>query len=217
MTKIQEHCCGADLFFDEKIANKEYKTYLKNGPSRVTSKIISQIEKVTIKGKSLVDVGGGIGAIQWWFLQNGGQETVDIDASSGYIKKAQEHANKNNWNNRTQFIMGNCTDVYDQVAPSEFITLDKVICCYPDYEEILEATCGKSKAYVSVSYPMDGLISNAIRALGALFFLLKKNPYRPYVHAVSSIRATFNTHGYERVAHDLAFPWHIETYRKDSI
>jgi len=214
MTTIQEHCCGADLFFNKTTAKKEYRTYVRKGPSRVTAKIIQQLENQDVKGKSMVDVGGGIGALQWWFLQNEGAKTTDIDASSGYLKQALNHAGENGWQDKTQFIMGDCTDVYPQIDDPDFITLDKVICCYPNFKEILVSTCQKSKRYISLSYPIDGIIAQAIRGMGALFFMLKKNPFRPYVHPVRQIRDVFTENGYKRLSHSIAFPWHVEIYSR---
>jgi len=212
MTTIKEHCCGADLFFDKKTAEKEYRQYQKKGPSRVTAKIIQQLENQNVQGKSMVDVGGGIGALQWWFLKNGGAQTSDIDASSGYLKQAQEHAIENGWKDKAHFVQGDCLDSFNEIDDPEFITLDKVVCCYPNYKEILEATCEKSKSHISLSYPMDGLISETIRLIGDLYFRIMKNPYRPYVHSVKKIRNVFTSKGYQRIAYDLAFPWHVETY-----
>ena len=97
MTTIKEHCCGADLFFNKKTAAKEYQKYLKKGPVKATAKIIQQLEEHNLENKTLIDVGGGIGAIQWWFLEQGGMQTTDIDASSGYLKKAENHALGNGW------------------------------------------------------------------------------------------------------------------------
>lgn len=65
MSTIQQHCCGADLFFGQKTADKKYRSYLKKGPSWVISKMIQQLEKQEVQGKVMVDVGGGIGALQW--------------------------------------------------------------------------------------------------------------------------------------------------------
>jgi len=214
MTTIQEHCCGADMFFNAKTATKEYNKYLKKGPLKATAKVIQQLAGQNLENKSLIDVGGGIGAIQWWFLEQGGQQTTGIDASSGYLQKAHEHATENGWGNKTSFIEGDCTEKYNEVDDAHFITLDKVVCCYPDYKDIISATCEKSREYVSLSYPMDGIISHALRNIGSLYFKIKKNPYRPFVHSVKEIRELFSQKGYERVAHNISFPWHVETYKK---
>lgn len=215
MTTIKEHCCGADLFFDQKKSGKLYKNYLIKGPSRVTAKMIKQLEKQEIAGKSMVDIGGGIGALQWWFLENGGNKTVDIDASSGYLKQAENHAISKGWESNAQFLLGDCLDVYPQIKYADFITLDKVVCCYPNYKEILEASCDKATEAVSLSYPMDGFISDAIRKLGDILMSFRDNPFRPFIHSVTDIRTVFEQKGFKRVAHKLVFPWHVETYERN--
>lgn len=216
MTSVREHCCGADLFFNKKTAEKEYRKYLKKGPSRVTAKIIQQLRQQEIEGKSMVDVGGGIGALQWWFLDNGGKQTTDIDASSGYLKQAEYHAAQKGWQNNTRFVMGDCVEVYNEIDDPHFITLVKVVCCYPNFEEILDSSCKKAIGHVSLSYPIDGIISQSIRMFGDLFFMLKGSPYRPFVHSVKKIRDVFARNEYQRITHDIAFPWHVETYARFS-
>jgi Methyltransferase domain len=213
MTNIKEHCCGADLFFDKKTAKKQYKSYIKKGPSRVTKKLIGQLEKIKT-GESLVDIGGGIGAIQWWFLNHGGKHTFGIDASSGYTALAQEHAAKNNFKESANFIMGDFTDKAEELTKADHVTLDKVICCYPDFETILNLACKKSTSTVSLSYPMDGFITDIFRGLGVLYMKLTGSSFKPYIHRVASVRALFVENGFEIKDKELSFPWHIETYTK---
>ena len=214
MTSIQEHCCGADVFFDKKTAKKQYRQYIKNGPSRVTLKIIQQLPGQPIQGKSLIDVGGGIGALQWWFLQMGGAQTTAIDASTSYLQEAEKHASSKAWDVKTHFILGDYIEVHTKADRPDFITLDKVICCYPDYKEIIELSCQKAKTHVALSYPIDGIISQIFIWFEVLFVKLKTSSFRPYVHSVISIREVFEQQGYTRISHTMAFPWHIETYQR---
>ncbi len=213
MTNFKEHCCGADLLFDAKRAKKEYKVYLKKGPQRVTKKLIQQLEKVELK-ESLLDVGGGIGTIQWWFLNKGGKHTVGVDASSGYLALAKDHAIKNNLQERSRFIMGDFTTLAEELPAVDHVALDKVICCYPDFESIINLACSKTSQTISLSYPMDGLIADIFRGLGVVFMKLIQNPFKPYVHRVASVRALFIENGFIRIENTLSFPWYIETYRK---
>jgi len=214
MITTAQHCCGADLFFNTKKANREYRNYIKKGPSRVTKKIIRQLTEQDVEGKSLVDIGGGIGALQWWFLEQGGQHTTDIDASSGYLKQAQNHAMERGWQDKTSFVKGDFMEVYSQVEAANFMTLDKVVCCYPNFREILDATCSKAKECISLSYPMDGIVSRLIGFMGGLFFKLKQNPFKPYIHPVTEIRSIITERGFKAVRRELVFPWHVETYRR---
>lgn len=211
MTDIKAHCCGADMLFDEKTAKKEYAKYLKKGPDRVTAKLIEQLSTVE-KGRSLIDVGGGIGAIQWWFLNQGGESVYGIDASSGYLSLAGQHALKKNWTSNVLYFMGDFTDKKDDLPMADHTTLDKVICCYPNFENIVKAACDKSHKSVSVSYPMDGIIAQAFRSVGVVFMKLKKNPFKPYIHPVRNVRQSFSNHGFKISQRDLKFPWYVETY-----
>jgi len=115
---------------------------------------------------------------------------------------------------KTEFILADFVVVHNQVARSDYITLDKVVCCYPNYEEIIAKSCQKARNYVSLSYPMDGFIAEVIAWFGVIFARLKTNSFRPYLHSVRKIRGVFEQQGYERAAHSLAFPWHIETYHR---
>ncbi|MEN8798996.1 MAG: methyltransferase domain-containing protein [Flavobacteriaceae bacterium] len=214
MTTIKEHCCGADLFFDEKTAGKQYRQYLKKGPGRVTTRMIQQMGKMSLEGKTLLDVGGGIGGLQWWFLKEGGKETTAVDASSGYLKQAEEHAAKQGWAEKTQFIFGDFAEIHEKLQQADIVTLDKVVCCYPNYQEILRAACRKSSATVSLTYPMDGILSRIVASVGAISARWKTKTFRPYIHPVASMRQVLEGEGFSRVAHSLAFPWHIETYRR---
>ena len=213
MTDIKEHCCGADKLFDAKTAKKQYKRYLKKGPAKVTKRLIGQLEKTETR-ESLIDVGGGIGAIQWWFLKHGGKQTLGIDASSGYINLAEEHAAKNNFKENSHFIMGDFTAQAEELPKVDHVTLDKVICCYPDFEAIINLACKKSIHTVSLSYPMDGFIADIVRSFGVLFMKLTGNPFKPYVHRVTSVRALLVKNGFDLEEKEISFPWHIETYIK---
>lgn len=215
MTDIKEHCCGANMLFDSQTAQKQYKRYLKRGPSRVTKKLIGQLEKMTISG-SLIDIGGGIGAIQWWFLKHGGESTYGVDASMAYTETAKEHAFKNNFIQNTQFLIGDFTEKAKDLPNVDHLTLDKVICCYPNFSAILNLACTKSNKSISLSYPMNGIIANLFRGIGVLYMKLKGNAFRPYVHQANNVRTLMIQNGFELKEKEVSFPWHIETYVKNN-
>lgn len=75
--------------------------------------------------------------------------------------------------------MGDCVVVYPQIKQVDFITLDKVVCCYPNFKEILRATCDKQPETISLSYPMDGFVAEMVQSMGALLMKLKGGSFRP--------------------------------------
>ena len=58
-------CQGLETFFDTKIASRELKRYHKRGPRKTTRLLIDALCGHDIQGGVLLDIGGGIGAIQF--------------------------------------------------------------------------------------------------------------------------------------------------------
>ena len=89
--------CSTDGFnkeFGADRATNELKDYFKKGPKGNTKLLIDTIKLYDIKGKSLLDIGGGVGVIQFQLLDLGIKSVQSIDASTAYIKKAKEGAEK---------------------------------------------------------------------------------------------------------------------------
>ena len=80
--------CGFDDFFDEKTAAKELKRYRTKGPIKSTRLLIDLLIAEGVRDASLLDVGGGIGAIQHELLDAGAASSVDVDGSEAYLAAA---------------------------------------------------------------------------------------------------------------------------------
>ncbi len=209
-----EHCCGADRLFDLKGAKKDLKKYKKKGPSKITKKLINALSDYEKKDKTLLDIGGGIGAIAWHFHENGALSTTDVDASSGYIKVAREFAAEKGWESNTDFKLGDITDVSDELPKYDFVTMDKVVCCYPDYEQILTTAISKTEKVIALTFPLGGPITNLLRSIGSIFLKLKKNPFRPYIHSSEKIEEVIRQNGFIPVHQSISFPWRIWVFTK---
>jgi len=94
-----QHCCGANEIFDLNRARKELKKYITKGPRNPTTKLLQKLDPGRIKNKTLLDIGGGIGAIQWFFLGNGAKKITDIDASNAYLSVAADFSREKGWQN----------------------------------------------------------------------------------------------------------------------
>ena len=209
------HCCGADQLFDLKGARKELKKYKKKGLGKSSRKLIEMMfNNQDLQDKSLLDIGGGIGKIQWAFLQNGGSKSVDVDASLGYLQVAEEYANANDFMEKASFFHGDFVDQSKEIEVADFVTLDKVICCYPDYKSLLKKSLEKCGNSIGVVYPLGGPISKAIIQFNKLYFLIKKNPFRTYIHSPEEIENFILDQGFTTCYKTIKFPWHVQVYKR---
>jgi len=209
-----QHCCGADQLFDLKGARKEMKKYQKKGPGKSTNKLLEKFNKTDIPGKSLLDIGGGIGAIQWYFQEHQASKTTDIDASRGYLEVASQFAKKNGWGKKGNFIFGDITNLKEKIIPHDYVTLDKVVCCYPDYQSLLTTATELCKDTLGLTFPLRNPISRILILLSRIYFYFRKNPFRTYIHSPENMSAFIQTKGFKPVYQGISFPWHVQVYKK---
>jgi len=211
---MSNNCCGAERLFNLKAAKKELRKYKKSGPGKPTRALIEAMGTTELKDQTLLDIGGGIGAIQWDFFKKGGAKTTHLEYSEGYLEVAEEYARENSWEGQIAFIQGDFLEVANTVEKHDFVTLDKVICCYPDYKGLLSSALNKCNHTIGMVYPLGGSIANIIVFFAKLFLKLSGNQFHPYIHPVASIRRLVFDEGFESVHSSVTFPWHVEVYRR---
>ena len=210
-----EHCCGADRLFDLKSAQKELRSYKKRGPRGSTKKLLSLLSVYDQKGKSLLDIGGGIGAIQWEFVKRGGNKTTDVDSSSGYLSVASDYAKEIN-HNFSSFIMSDFNDVHKELGRHDIVSLDKVICCYPEYKNLLGNALDKTDTVLALTMPVGGWVSKILAQFTKLYFILSNNPFRTYIHSPKMVHEFIESKGFSQSGKAFSFPWLVRVYERDA-
>lgn len=210
-----KHCCGVDRLFDEKSAQKDLKRYLRKGARKPTKLLTDALKKVNLNGLSLLDIGGGIGPIPLELIPNGISKVTDVDASAGYIKIAKREADKRNYSHLINYSFGDFVTESYTIESHDIVTLDKVICCYPNVNELLNSSLSKATIYYGIVYPQSNSASNSLTLLMNLWFRISKNPFRSYIHSPKLVRKTILSKGFTMIyTGKTLFSWHIEVYKK---
>jgi magnesium-protoporphyrin O-methyltransferase len=208
------HCEGLESQFDHRTAERELRRFRRRGPARSTQILIDELRAAGVDGASLIDIGGGVGAIHHVLLDAGASFATHVDISPEYIAAAREEATCRGHDNRVLFIRGDFVQLAPQVATADIVTLDRVICCYPDMEALVGHAAEKTGRLFGAVYPPDTWwMRMATRAINALL-RLRRSAFRVYVHAPSAIDAVLRRHGLERVARRRTAVWEIATYAR---
>ena len=125
--------------FGKDTAEADLKEYRRKGPAKQTRLILDAIRSLGLKDASLLDVGGGIGAIYHELMKDTVTRATHVDASSAYLAAAREETEKRGNAGRVEFVHADFTDVAETVPQADVVTLDRVVCCYPDYKSLLKA------------------------------------------------------------------------------
>jgi magnesium-protoporphyrin O-methyltransferase len=209
------NCCEiTDSTFGEQEAKANLKDYRRHGPPKHTSLILEAIRSLGLKNASLLDIGGGIGTIHHELLNDVAQKATHVDASSAYLKVATEEARRLGHADQVQFIHADFTDVASDVPEVDVVTLDRVVCCYPNFRQLLKAAASKSRTAIAMTYPRDVWWNRLAITLMNFVQKIRKDPFRAFVHPVAEMESVLNEAGLRKISTRRLFVWEMTFYQR---
>ena len=213
-------CQGIEKTFDKKIASKDLRKYRSQGPDRTTLMLIEALKQQGVQGLSLLDVGGGVGAIQHELLSSGVATAVGVDASSAYISAAKEEAERQGHADRVSYRFGNIVDLGKELDGADIVTLDRVICCYHDARTLVRTTGNLAGKYYGVVYPRYTFWLRAgwrvVAGLFAVVQRIKGNSFRAYLHSTEEVESILSGIGFHKCFHSTKGLWQVAVYARQS-
>lgn len=209
------NCCEMENnTFGEDEAKANLKAYRRRGPAKQTKLILEAVRSLKLKQTSLLDIGGGIGTIHHELLKDVANQATHIDASSAYLKIATEEAKRLGHGEQVTFIHADFTDVAAELPQVDVVTLDRVVCCYPNMRELLKAASSKSRKALAMTYPREVWYTKSAIAIMNFFQRLRKDPFRVFVHPVHEMEALLKSEGLQRVVTRRLFIWEMALYQR---
>jgi magnesium-protoporphyrin O-methyltransferase len=205
-------CCPNT--FSRRDAEGDLKRYREKGPDKTTRALIDAIVAEGVKGATLLDVGGGIGAIQLELLAAGMAKAESVDASEAYVEVAQAEAERLGYGDRTAARVGDFVALAAAIDPADVVTLDRVVCCYGDLPALLGAASDHARQVVGLVWPRDVWWNRiAAHTLNAVAWITR-DPTRWYLHRPGQVDAILQAAGYRRrdVTRDLI--WQVALYQR---
>jgi predicted TPR repeat methyltransferase len=208
-------CCKiTNEHFSKDTAESDLREYRRKGPANHTRLILEAVRSLKLKGASLLDVGGGIGVIYHELLADTAAQATHVDASSAYLATACEETSRRGNADRVEFVHADFTDAAETLAPADVVTLDRVVCCYPDFRGLLKAAAGRSRRALAMAYPRDGWHIKIVMSLLNKFQQISRNPFRVFVHPIAQMDALLNAEGLHCVSLRRLFVWEVALYER---
>jgi hypothetical protein len=206
-------CCGANVF-GKRQAERQLRNYLQRGPDSTTRMLIDALKSQGVDGLSLLDIGGGIGAIALELFKSGVTTATEVDASPAYISTAGAEAERQGLTDRVECREGDFVALAAEVPSAGIVTLDRVICCYPDMRALVSRSAAKAGKLYGAVYPRDIWWLRAARRPGNFLLRLLRNPLRLYVHRTAEVDAQICSQGLVPRFHRTAGLWQIVVYAR---
>lgn len=208
------NCCGFDRVFNEKRVARELRRYQRRGPVRTTRRLVEAIEAEGPGGATLLDVGGGIGAIQHELMRAGVEAATDVDASLPYLVAARQQAEQEGYGGRARYLHGDFLDVAGEVGAADIVTLDRVICCYPDMDGLVRLSAARARRLYGLVYPRRTWLVKLMLSLFNAACRLRRCPMRVYLHPPADVHRLLLAEGLSLQRLDRTLIWEVALYRR---
>lgn len=208
------HCCAIDSVFDRRIAKRDLDRYRRKGPIPSTRALVAAIREAGVAGASLLDVGGGVGPVTQELLASGAARAMLVDASAPYLAAAREEAERRQTATRVDLRHGDFVELAPELHPADVVTLDRVICCYPDMETLVAASAGLARRLYGTVYPRDGWWTRAYVAVMNLSRRLRGSAFRSYIFSNAAIDAAVHRAGLTTRSRRRGLVWVVALYER---
>jgi magnesium-protoporphyrin O-methyltransferase len=209
-----KHCVEIESVFDRVEAGRKLKEYHRQGPNKSTRLLLAALREAGVTGRTLLDIGGGIGAIQHELLKTGARSAVSVDASTAYLETARQEAQAQGLAGRVTYHHGDFVELAPEIAPADIVTLDRVICCYPNMPALVRLSAERAAQVYALVFPRD--VGWVRFGVGVLNFIerLRGSAFRVFVHPTAAVEAILADSGLRRAYHRRTGLWQVALYTR---
>jgi SAM-dependent methyltransferase len=210
------NCCPTDMEqqFGTKRAAAELRRYRRRGP-RLTARLLIRGLRVNLPAEAtLLDIGGGIGAIHHELLDRGVTRAWEVEPSAAFLQAAEAETRRRDHAGRVEFVHADLRTAAAQVPEADVVALDRVVCCDPDYEQILELSLGKARGLFGYSYPRDRSSVGTVIAMQNTIRRLRGTSFRVFLHPPTRMEAVIRARGFVPVYTARSFLWQVGVYAR---
>jgi magnesium-protoporphyrin O-methyltransferase len=210
-------CCratGCEEIFKPAVARKNLRRYQKKGLGAIERQMVAAIPPRDIAGARVLEIGGGIGAIQTELLSKGASTGEIVELVSAYEPYARELAAARGFQGRSKFRITDVLDTPDAVARATIVILNRVVCCSPDGVRLMGVAGRLADRLLAMSFPRDRwLIRLGAKTLNGVMQLLGRS-FRIYLHPRAALVAAAEDAGLVVGHAGNSFAWEFMTFQR---
>ena len=177
------------------MAKRAAARYRKKGVDKTARLMLAFLEEQGIEGATVLEIGGGIGQLQIELLKRGAARTVNLELSPAYDEEATRLVREAGVEGRAERRLHDIAADPGGVEPADVVVLNRVVCCYPDYERLLGAAADHARRLLVFSYPPRNVLSRLLLGSENLLFKLRRKEFRTFAHPPARMLAVVEERG----------------------
>lgn len=97
---------------------------------------------------------------------------------------------------------------------ADIVTLDRVVCCYPDMDRLVALSAEKARRLYGVVYPRDSLWMKVAMAGVNAVCRIRRCAFRVRIHSARAIDEAVRREGLEQRARRRGLAWDVMLYER---
>jgi len=191
-------CCdprGCQELFGPRFARHLASRYRRRGLDATAARIVGIVTRHGVDGATVLEVGGGVGDLQLELLRLGAVHATNLELVDAYEPEAARLAAAAGLGERiTRRVVDIAVDPAS-VAAADVVVLNRVVCCYPDYERLLAAAADHARRLLVFSHPPRTPVTRALVSATNAGFRLRGRSFRNYTHSPAAMVAVAEARG----------------------
>jgi magnesium-protoporphyrin O-methyltransferase len=209
-------CCspkGYRWVFSERTARAEAKRYRRKGLDSVSRRIVELLKAQGVTGRTVLEVGGGIGAIQIELLKAGAARATSIELTATYEEEAMQLLREAGLEDRVERHVMDFADAAGAVSAADIVVLNRVLCCYHDMPKLAGAAADHAREVLALSFPREGWWIRSGISFMDLVLRIARREFQVFYHPPKKILATCEQHGLKTIFNRPGIAWTIAALR----
>ncbi len=194
-------------FFNRREASRRLRNYRRRGLDSMASGMVDYLTGRGVEGRSVLEVGGGVGDLQVELLKVGAAHSVNVELSSGYEDAAAQLMHSEGMTDRSRREIGDFVARQDLVESADIVVLNRVICCYPWMDRMMGAAVSKTDWLLGIVVPRDRTVSRVLVRFGNWLNRLRSCNFQAFVHPIGDMERLAERGGLEVVYRDRDLFW----------
>lgn len=210
-------CCtpkGYRTIFSEKSAQSEAKRYRRRGLDKLSRRIAELIREQGIGGRTVLEVGGGVGGIEIELLKAGASRATNVELTPTYEQAAVELLMETGLRDRVDRRLGDFVEAAADVEAADFVILNRVICCYADMPRLAAAAAQHARSTLVLSFPNDHWWTRAGLSVANLGFRVFRVQFQVFMHPPQRILAEVEGHGLRPTFNHRGLIWQVASLER---
>ena len=213
-------CCSPGAYgrvFSERWARLDARRYRLQGLDPTARRIVRHLADRGLAGCTVLEVGGGIGALGIELLEAGAGRVVNVELSTGYERTARRLLEERRLLGRVERLLGDIATVPDLVPDADVVVLHRVVCCYPDVDALVGAAAERAGRDLVLSFPRDSWWSRlGFRALDGVLGIFSGG-FRTFVRPAEVVLRSARERGFLTQLDESATVWRLAALTRPAV